>query len=104
VGLNYYGATRTLDQVIVQLRKKPGDTAAEPRHLLTVHGVGYKLAGQGEQRPQQQPSRDARVGRERCWPEAAKEAKKKPISGWNAGEAPAKHAAAQKGEIDLNEE
>jgi DNA-binding response OmpR family regulator len=44
-GYNYYGTTRTLDQVIVQLRKKLGDIGAEPRHLLTVHGVGYKLAG-----------------------------------------------------------
>jgi DNA-binding response OmpR family regulator len=42
-GYNYYGTTRTLDQVIVQLRKKLGDTADEPKHLLTVHGVGYKL-------------------------------------------------------------
>jgi DNA-binding response OmpR family regulator len=43
-GYNYYGTTRTLDQVIVQLRRKLGDNGAEPRHLLTVHGVGYKLA------------------------------------------------------------
>jgi DNA-binding response OmpR family regulator len=43
-GYNYYGTTRTLDQVIVQLRKKLGDTANEPKHILTVHGVGYKLA------------------------------------------------------------
>lgn len=42
-GLNYLGTTRTLDQVIVQLRKKLGDNGDEPRHLLTVHGVGYKL-------------------------------------------------------------
>ncbi|MBI3877199.1 MAG: response regulator transcription factor [Verrucomicrobia bacterium] len=42
-GYNYYGTTRTLDQVIVQLRKKLGDNGGEPRHLLTVHGVGYKL-------------------------------------------------------------
>jgi DNA-binding response OmpR family regulator len=42
-GYNYYGTTRTLDQVIVQVRKKLGDTAEEPRHLLTVHGVGYRL-------------------------------------------------------------
>jgi DNA-binding response OmpR family regulator len=42
-GYNYYGTTRTLDQVIVQLRKKLGDHGDEPRHLLTVHGVGYKL-------------------------------------------------------------
>lgn len=43
-GYNYYGTTRTLDQVIVQLRRKLGDDGADPRHLLTVHGVGYKLA------------------------------------------------------------
>jgi len=43
-GYNYYGTTRTLDQVIVQLRKKLGDNGGEPKHLVTVHGVGYKLA------------------------------------------------------------
>ena len=43
-GYNYYGTTRTLDQVIVQLRRKLGDNADDPKHLLTVHGVGYKLA------------------------------------------------------------
>lgn len=42
-GYNYYGTTRTLDQVIVQLRKKLGDNGDSPKHLLTVHGVGYKL-------------------------------------------------------------
>ncbi len=42
-GYNYYGTTRTLDQVIVQLRKKLGDNSGEPKHLLTIHGVGYKL-------------------------------------------------------------
>lgn len=42
-GYNYYGTTRTLDQVVVQLRKKLGDNGGEPKHLLTVHGVGYKL-------------------------------------------------------------
>jgi len=42
-GYNYYGTTRTIDQVIVQLRKKLGDGADAPKHLLTVHSVGYKL-------------------------------------------------------------
>jgi len=42
-GVQYYGTTRTLDQVIVQLRKKLGDQ--EPGRLQTVHGVGYKLVG-----------------------------------------------------------
>jgi len=43
-GYNYFGTTRTLDQVIVQLRKKLGDNGDDPKYLLTVHGVGYKLA------------------------------------------------------------
>lgn len=42
-GYEYFGTTRTLDQVIVQLRKKLGDNGATSKHLLTVHGVGYKL-------------------------------------------------------------
>lgn len=43
-GYNYYGTTRTLDQVIVQLRRKLGDNKGSPKRILTVHGVGYKLA------------------------------------------------------------
>ena len=46
-GYSYYGTTRTLDQVIVQLRKKLGDSGDEPQYLLTVHGVGYKLSPTG---------------------------------------------------------
>jgi DNA-binding response OmpR family regulator len=42
-GYNYFGTTRTLDQVIVQLRKKLGDNGGSPKCLVTVHGVGYKL-------------------------------------------------------------
>jgi len=45
-GCGYFGTTRTLDQVVVQLRRKLGDPADSPKHLLTVHGVGYKLAGE----------------------------------------------------------
>ena len=43
-GYNYFGTTRTLDQCIVQIRKKLGDSGDHPKHLLTVHGVGYRLA------------------------------------------------------------
>lgn len=43
-GYNYYGTTRTLDQTIMQLRKKLGDNGESPNRLVTVHGVGYKLA------------------------------------------------------------
>lgn len=42
-GYAYYGTTRTLDQVIVQLRKKLGDSGESPKHIQTVHGVGYRL-------------------------------------------------------------
>ncbi|MSU59417.1 MAG: response regulator transcription factor [Pedosphaera sp.] len=43
-GYNYYGTTRTLDQVVVQLRKKIGDNGGEPKHIVSIHGVGYKLS------------------------------------------------------------
>ena len=43
-GYQYYGTTRTLDQVIVQLRKKLGESG-EPKLILTVHGIGYRLRG-----------------------------------------------------------
>jgi DNA-binding response OmpR family regulator len=42
-GVDYYGTTRTLDQVIVKLRQKLEAQPAEPKHLLTVHGLGYRL-------------------------------------------------------------
>jgi DNA-binding response OmpR family regulator len=44
-GYEYYGTTRTLDQVIVQLRRKLGESG-EPKLLLTVYGVGYRLRGE----------------------------------------------------------
>ena len=42
-GVDYYGTTRTLDQLIVKLRQKIEDVPSEPRHLLTVHTLGYRL-------------------------------------------------------------
>lgn len=42
-GMDYYGTTRTLDQVVVKLRQKIEASPSEPRHLLTVHGLGYRL-------------------------------------------------------------
>ena len=42
-GVDYYGTTRTLDQVIVKIRQKIEVDASKPKHLLTVHGVGYRL-------------------------------------------------------------
>jgi DNA-binding response OmpR family regulator len=42
-GLNAYPTNRTVDNVIVRLRKKLEPNPKEPRHLITAHGVGYKL-------------------------------------------------------------
>jgi DNA-binding response OmpR family regulator len=42
-GVDYYGTTRTLDQLIVKLRQKIEEVPAEPRHLVTVHTLGYRL-------------------------------------------------------------
>ena len=41
-GIDYFGTTRTLDQHIVQLRKKVETDPANPKLILTVHGVGYR--------------------------------------------------------------
>ena len=42
-GIDYYGTTRTLDQLIVKLRQKIEDVPGDPQHLLTVHTLGYRL-------------------------------------------------------------
>jgi DNA-binding response OmpR family regulator len=44
-GLEYYGTTRTLDQTIVQLRKKLEQVGASAKQIETVHAVGYRWAG-----------------------------------------------------------
>ena len=41
-GINYLGTTRTLDQHIVQLRKKVEKDPENPVTILTVHGIGYR--------------------------------------------------------------
>lgn len=43
-GFENYPTTRTVDNHIATLRAKVENNPSEPRHLLTVHGVGYKLA------------------------------------------------------------
>ncbi len=42
-GIRYQGTTRTLDQHIAVLRRKIEDNPAQPRHILTVHGTGYRF-------------------------------------------------------------
>ncbi len=37
--------TRTVDTHIAKLRKKIEEDPADPRHLITVHRIGYKLVG-----------------------------------------------------------
>ncbi len=40
---NAYPTTRTVDNQILSLRTKLEADPANPRHLMTVHGVGYRL-------------------------------------------------------------
>jgi DNA-binding response OmpR family regulator len=42
-GFESYPSTRTVDTHVASIRAKLETNAAEPRHLLTMHGVGYKL-------------------------------------------------------------
>ena len=44
-GNNYVGDTKTLDVHIKRLRAKIEKDPAEPTHLLTVRGLGYKFEG-----------------------------------------------------------
>jgi DNA-binding response OmpR family regulator len=37
--------TRTVDMHVAKLRKKLEDDPADPRHIVTVHRVGYKFVG-----------------------------------------------------------
>ena len=42
-GYESFSGTRTVDNHILSLRAKLEADPAEPRRLITVHGVGYKL-------------------------------------------------------------
>lgn len=44
-GYHAYPTTRTVDNQILKLRQKLEDDPANPRHLLTVYGSGYKFVG-----------------------------------------------------------
>ncbi|MGB9378264.1 MAG: response regulator transcription factor [Mycobacteriales bacterium] len=41
-GADYFGDTKTLDVHIKRLRAKVEDLPSEPKHLVTVRGLGYK--------------------------------------------------------------
>lgn len=42
-GYENYPSTRTVDNFILSLRKKIEDDPSNPKHLLTIHGAGYKF-------------------------------------------------------------
>jgi two-component system, OmpR family, alkaline phosphatase synthesis response regulator PhoP len=42
-GPSHHGTPRTIDNFILQLRTKLEEDAQNPRHLLTVRGVGYRF-------------------------------------------------------------
>jgi two-component system response regulator RegX3 len=41
--VSWFGSTKTLDVHVSWLRRKLGDEAADPRHLITVRGVGLRF-------------------------------------------------------------
>jgi len=42
-GYDYDGYERTIDAHVKNLRRKLGDDPRQPRYVVTVPGVGYKL-------------------------------------------------------------
>ena len=42
-GYNSYPSTRTVDNHIARLRQKIEHNVEDPKHIVTVHGVGYKF-------------------------------------------------------------
>jgi two-component system alkaline phosphatase synthesis response regulator PhoP len=42
-GYESYPSTRTVDTHIAKLRAKIGDSGADPRYIITMHGFGYKF-------------------------------------------------------------
>jgi len=46
-GYNNYPSTRTVDNHILRLRQKLEQDPATPRHILTIHGAGYKFVLEG---------------------------------------------------------
>lgn len=47
-GYGHYPSTRTVDNYILSLRQKFEPNPAFPRYLLTIHGIGYKFAPDGQ--------------------------------------------------------
>ena len=47
-GADEYPTTRTVDMHVLKLRRKLEADPERPRHILTVHGVGYRFSRRGE--------------------------------------------------------
>jgi DNA-binding response OmpR family regulator len=47
-GSDEYPTTRTVDMHVLKLRRKLEADPERPRHILTVHGVGYRFSRAGE--------------------------------------------------------
>ena len=43
-GVDHHGTERTVDNFVAQLRAKLEANPSDPKHLVTVRGVGYRLA------------------------------------------------------------
>jgi len=48
-GYTFEGYERTIDAHIKNLRRKLENNPKEPKYILTVYGVGYKFAGDGDE-------------------------------------------------------
>jgi len=44
-GYDAYPSTRTVDTHIAKLRQKIEDKPDDPKHIITIHGIGYKFLG-----------------------------------------------------------
>ncbi len=44
----WYGSTKTLDMHVSVLRRKLGDDANHPTHIVTVRGVGFRFENDPE--------------------------------------------------------
>jgi DNA-binding response OmpR family regulator len=42
-GMSGHSTTRSVDNFVVKLRKKLEENAANPKHIVTIYGTGYKL-------------------------------------------------------------
>jgi DNA-binding response OmpR family regulator len=47
-GYDVYPTTRTVDNYILNLRKKLENDASKPKHILTIHKSGYRFVSQPE--------------------------------------------------------